>query len=119
MDGRVDLLVSSYDTQTHGFRLHILRNQCPGVGNWIGVRLVDVPGRSVIGARVKVSSGGRIWTRQVVTGDSFTAQHPAIVHFGLGEHSTIDRLEIRWQDGKLTQMEKPAPGQYHLVEAQD
>lgn len=119
MDGRVDLLVSSYDTQTLGFRLHILRNQYPDVGNWIGVRLVDVPGRSVIGAKVKVSSGGRIWTRQVVTGDSFTAQHPAILHFGLGEHSTIDRLEIRWQDGMLTQIEKPAPGQYHLVEAQD
>ena len=119
LDGRVDLLVASYDTQTHGFRLHILRNQCTEPGNWIGVRLVDVPGRSVVGAKVKISSGDKNWARQVVTGDSFTAQHPAILHFGLGEYSTIDRLEIRWQNGKVTQIEKPAPRQYHLVEVQD
>jgi hypothetical protein len=80
---------------------------------------VDVPGRSVVGAKVKISSGDKNWARQVVTGDSFTAQHPAILHFGLGEYSTIDRLEIRWQNGKVTQIEKPAPRQYHLVEVQD
>ena len=45
----------------------------------------DAPGLSVLGAVVTVTAGGRTWSRQIVTGDSFTAQHPPQVHFGLGE----------------------------------
>ncbi len=118
-NGRVDLLVVRYDTQTYGFQLHVLRNQSGTPGNWIGVRLQDQAGRSVLGAQVTIKAGERSWVRQVVTGDSFTAQHPSILHFGLGGTMQVDFLEVRWPDGEVQRMAKPETGQYHLVTVQD
>ena len=97
-DGKPDLLVSKYDTQKFNSQLYVLKNQLDGQRNWVGVRLQDEPGRSVIGAVVKVRAGGRTQSRQIVTGDSLTAQHPAQLHFGLGELDAVVSIEVRWPD---------------------
>jgi hypothetical protein len=115
LDGNPDLLVGRYDTSTYAFRLHIYRNQGDFGRNWVGVRLEDAPGRTTPGAVVTAKAGGKTWTRQVVTGDSFTAQHPAQVHFGLGKASALDSLEVRWQNGDSKTIQSPALGQYHMV----
>ena len=114
-DGRTDLLVGRYDTATYAFQLHVLRNQSETTGNWVGVRLKDAPGRSVLGAVVTVTAGGRTWSRQIVTGDSFTAQHPPQVHFGLGEVKKVERIDVRWPNGTTASLDAPASGKYHLA----
>jgi hypothetical protein len=115
MDGKPDLLVSKYDTRKFNFQLYGLKNQFAEERNWVGVRLQDEPGRPVIGAVVKVRAGGRTQSRQIVTGDSLTAQHPAILHFGLGKLDAVVNIEVRWQDGKTANLQNPKVNQYHLL----
>ncbi|MCH2060752.1 MAG: CRTAC1 family protein [Verrucomicrobiales bacterium] len=115
VDGRPDLLVVEYDAKARHQRLHVLHNQVKGSGNWIGFHVPDFPGLPANGAVVRVVAGERTWSRQLVTGDSFTAQHPATVHFGLGNLSAVGQLEVVWPNGKSLRVKSPATGKYHSV----
>ena len=64
---------------------------------------------------MRVVAGERTWSRQLVTGDSFTAQHPATVHFGLGNLNAVGQLEVVWPNGKSLRVKSPATGKYHSV----
>jgi enediyne biosynthesis protein E4 len=110
-DGLVDLLVVEYDTKTFGQRVHVYRNEWPNAGNWIGVRLRG----AAIGAKVTVKAGEKVWSRSLVTGDSFSAQKANVVHFGLGKLGTVDYLEVRWPDGKFTRFPTPKTNLYHEI----
>ena len=115
VDGRNDLLVVQYDSQAKQQRLFVMKNQLPNDGNWIGVHLADAPGQPANGATVKLTSDNRRDIRQLVTGDSFTAQHPNTVHFGLGNAASVENLEIRWPSGKAITLSRPETGKYHTV----
>ncbi|HEV8630500.1 MAG TPA: CRTAC1 family protein [Thermoanaerobaculia bacterium] len=65
--------------------------------------LVDLAGTGNtfgVGARVSVQAGGRTQVREVRTGSSYLSQHAMSVHFGLGENVQVDRLLLRWPDGR-------------------
>lgn len=117
-DGRQDLLVveRGWDSATGRTpqTLHVLRNQWPDAGNWIGARLAEHgPGRSPQGAKVTVRLAGGARTALVVSGDSYRAQHPTQKHFGLGMAKAVVALEARWPDGTVTRLDHPAINQYH------
>ena len=52
--------------------------------------------RDAIGAVVTVYAGGRAIKRQVVAGDGYLSQSSKMLHFGLGDISRIDKVELRW-----------------------
>jgi enediyne biosynthesis protein E4 len=113
-DGRLDLAVVEYRTDTMSQRLHVLRNEYESSRHWIGVRLKSGPGFSQPdGAVVTARSGSRAWVKPVVTGDSFTAQHARTVHFGLGATTAVDSIEVAWANGKVSRLAHPAPDRYH------
>ena len=118
-DGRSDLLVvESVSQQGRSAleHLHILRNEWEMPGNWIGVTLHEHgPGQSPIGARITVTAGGRRQVMQVVTGDSFRAQHANQKHFGLGTVNQVESIEVRWPNGKVSRLDQPTVGHYHEV----
>ena len=115
MDGLNDLLVVQYDSQAKQQRLYIMKNQLPAKGKWIGVNLIGDAGQPTNGATVKLFAGDRRDIKQLVTGDSFTAQHPSTVHFGLGENGMADKIEIRWPSGKTVTLDQPETGKYHTL----
>ena len=115
VDGRPDLLVVQYDAKERQQRLFVMRNQIQTKGNWIGLHIPDQPGLPANGATIQLHTGNRNDMRQLVTGDSFTAQHPATAHFGLGEKQVVDKLVIRWPSGKTVTLTQPAVGQYHRL----
>ena len=119
-DGRPDLAVVEYRTDTMSQRLHILQNKIESDRHWIGVRFRSDPaGRSSspIGAKVTVKSGNRTWVRQVASGESFTAQHERTAHVGLGPVEIVDVVEIRWPSGHVTRIDNPGIDQYHWAES--
>jgi hypothetical protein len=64
-------------------------------GNWIGIRLREQGGgASPPGAQVIVHSNSGRTLRQFVTGDSYRAQHANTVHFGLGQNSAVEKIEV-------------------------
>jgi hypothetical protein len=77
--------------------------------HWLHVDLVGPPGnRPAIGARVSLVQGDRRQTAQVgqFEGSLFSQGHYRL-YFGLGSTGGIDRLEIRWPDGKRQVLERP------------
>ncbi len=106
-DGRLDLIVAQRSPAD--ITLHVLQNHTQPIGHWVAVRL---RGRSM-GAQVTVRHQGGIVTRQLISGDSFRAQQPAVLHFGLGEVSEIKHIEVRWPGGGVTRLENPAIDRLH------
>ncbi len=120
-DGRPDLLMVEYGwdaaASSRPQTLHIYRNHGVNENNWIGVRLREHGrGFSPVGARITVHRGaGPASVAQLVTGDSFRAQHANQRQFGLGAGKEVEAIEVRWPNGKVSRIEKPAINQYHEV----
>ncbi|MEW6755239.1 MAG: FG-GAP-like repeat-containing protein [Candidatus Latescibacterota bacterium] len=69
--------------------------------HWLEIELVGVQSnRSGIGARVIATAGTLRQVREVLGGLGFR-QDEVMVHFGLGQRTRVDRLEIRWPAGQV------------------
>ena len=120
-DGRPDLALVEYRTDTMSQRLHILRNQLETDRNWIGVRFRPDPTgiTSPIGATVTVKSGEDVWVQTLALGESFTAQHEQTALFGLGNVGAVDLVEVLWPNGSNSRLERPTINQYHWADRSD
>ena len=128
LDGRPDLIVverpphmetggstgSSPRLPAHG-RVHVLLNQWPHPGHWLGVHLREEPGQSAMGARILVSTQAGTQSAWVISGDSFECQHPSTKLFGLGETDQVDFVEVRWASGAVKRLEQPHVDRYHYL----
>jgi enediyne biosynthesis protein E4 len=103
-DGDLDLLITS-----NGGAVQLLLNEGGNRNNALLVRTIGTAksNRDGIGARLKLTAGGRTFVDQVTSGSSYLAQHDMRVHFGLGATVRADRLEITWPDGRVEVMEDP------------
>ncbi|MEW6755226.1 MAG: FG-GAP-like repeat-containing protein [Candidatus Latescibacterota bacterium] len=78
----------------------LYRNQGTG-SHWLEVELVGVRSNaSGIGARVVATAGQLRQVREVLGGQGFS-QDEMIAHFGLGERTQVDELEVRWPSGQV------------------
>jgi hypothetical protein len=83
-----------------------LRNNRGNENNWI---IFDLEGttsnRDAIGALVRISSGGReqVGVRRSTTG--YLSQNDPRMHFGLGEATQVDFVEVSWPSGKVQRLE--------------
>jgi hypothetical protein len=114
-DGDLDLLVASLND-----RPVLLRNDSPRNGrHWL---IIGLESRSAnldaIGSVVKVTAGGHTMTRQRMSGGSYLSQHDTRIHFGLGEQTQVDLLEIRWPDGSY-QIAKNIPADTMMTITQE
>ena len=53
-----------------------------------------------VGARVVVHAGGRRVSSEVQTGSSYLSQNDMRLHFGLGDATEFERIEVLWPGGK-------------------
>ena len=61
------------------------------------VRVVGVrSNRNGIGARVTITAQGRTQMREVKSGSSYLGQNDLRIHFGVGEATRVERLDVRW-----------------------
>ena len=69
--------------------------------HWLVVELVGTESnRNGLGARLMATSGALQQTREILGGNGFH-QREMVAHFGLGAHSQVDQLEIRWPSGQV------------------
>lgn len=111
-DGRADALI--VDSEGPPLLLH---NQGAPVGNWIGFSLTGTgkSNRDALGARVTVEAGGRRQVKEAQTAGSYLSSSDRRLLFGLGTAKHIDRVTIRWPDGRTEALPPLATGQYHAV----
>jgi enediyne biosynthesis protein E4 len=95
-DGDIDVLVVNNDE-----RPTLLRNDTAG-GRWITVRLEGTASnRDAIGAHVTIDARGTRQVAEVRSGGSYVSNNDVRVHFGLGDRMKVDRLQIRWPNGRI------------------
>ncbi len=96
-DGDLDLVIANSNGPPQ-----LLRNDVPPSRSWALIELLG-SGHNLdaIGARVSVTSDGRKQWRERRSSASYLSVNDPRLHFGLGDTSTIDRLEVRWPDGKV------------------
>jgi hypothetical protein len=93
-DGDIDLVVCNLNGSPN-----LLRNDAPQ-GHWLTLVLVPSKGhRDPIGAKVRVTVGGRTQTAVVRASGSYLSLNDRRPHFGLGEATKAERIEIVWPDG--------------------
>jgi len=94
-DGGLDVVVNDIDGAPQLFR-----NEAPGRGHWLLVRLRGGPGNpDAIGAVVEVSVGSRRLRRVVQSGTGYLSQDDFRQHFGLGDSGAAVTVEVLWPDG--------------------
>lgn len=73
--------------------------------NYVCVSLIEELSEfTTVGARVSVSTSASTQTQQVLLG-SYVAQTSTELHFGIGNHERIDRIDIEWSDGDVGSVE--------------
>ena len=94
------------------------RARC-GDAHWVGIRLSQ-PGTMnhfAIGATVDVWLGDQRLRRWIQSGSSSQfSSAPPEAHFGLGEHTAPDRVEVTWPDGTHTEHPFMSGDRWHHIE---
>ena len=94
-DGDVDVFIVNLND-----RAVLLRNERGNERHWISLLLVGrVSNRDGVGARVSVATGNVVQVRQRTAAAGYLSQNDPRLHFGLGDHEVVDRIEIRWPSG--------------------
>lgn len=112
-DGKIDVVLNNLDTSPT-----LLRNVNADSHHWVEFRLVGVAGtpRDATGATVWVRTGKIKQRGDVHSGGSFASSNDPRVHFGLGDATRIDSVEIRWPGGALETVSLPAVDRIFTVE---
>jgi hypothetical protein len=95
-DGKLDVVINVLDGHPA-----LLRNVSPDTHHWVELKLVGGPKspRDAIGATVYLTAGGQRQRGDVVSGGSYASTHDPRLHFGLGDASVIDLVEVHWPSG--------------------
>ncbi len=95
-DGDIDIFVVNRDAPAY-----VLENRVGSENHWIAFKVTDHPGRTAMGARVKISVGVREQIRDVRVAYSYCSSNDPRVYFGLGTSSRVDDVSITWPDGSV------------------
>jgi hypothetical protein len=91
-DGAVDVLITVNDGAPV-----VLRNQAGTRNHWLGLKLVGTKSNpDAVGATVICQSGQLKRRHMKVGGGSYLSSHDPRIVLGLGQHTTIDWLEVEW-----------------------
>jgi hypothetical protein len=90
-DGRIEIVTNNFNDRPYYFK-----NQSPRK-NWVAYRLRGTrSNRDAVGALVRIHVDGQVLVRQVQAAGGYLSQSSRMLHFGLGERTRIDRVEVRW-----------------------
>ncbi len=100
-DGDLDVAVAN--TFDENQKSVLYKNELSNSNKWISIKCKGtVSNRSAIGAKVRVKAvinGSAVWQMQEVDGQSGYCGQNLILHFGLGNATTIDSIKVEWPAG--------------------
>ena len=99
-DGDLDILVNN-----NGQPPQLLRNDGGNANHWLEILLIGTKSnRDGVGARVKIRAGDLTLYDQRKGGMSYQSAQDPRLHFGLGQYSKVDSIEIVWPSGMVTRL---------------
>jgi hypothetical protein len=95
-DGDLDIVIATVNGPPI-----LLQNRGGNRGHWLSVKLTGTrSNRDAIGARVTVRTGGRSLMEEVRSGGSYLSQSDLRLHFGLGQQTRVETVDVSWPSGR-------------------
>jgi enediyne biosynthesis protein E4 len=112
-NGKIDVVINCIDHVPA-----LLQNVNPDKHHWVGLKLVGGPKspRDAIGTTVYLTAGGVRHREDVLSGGSYESSNDQRLHFGLGDSTAVDKVEIHWPRGAVESVTLPAVDRYFVVE---
>lgn len=104
-DGRLELLIAHGESGEQPLSLY---SAPPNDNHYLRVLPLTRFGAPARGAVVALVTPERTQRRVIDAGSGYLCQMEPIAHFGLGQSTTITRVEVRYPDGKIATLENPA-----------
>ena len=95
-NGKLDVVINVLDGHPA-----LLRNVSADTHHWVELKLVGgaKSPRDAVGATVYLTAGGQRQRGDVVSRGSYASTHDPRLHFGLGDASSVDLVEVHWPSG--------------------
>lgn len=103
-DGDLDIVVNNLSQPAQLFENQL----CGGSGLEVDLFWPDSGNSRAVGAQLTLHTSAGVYRRDVRVASGYLSGDPARVHFGGPADSHIERLDIRWPDGKVSSIEEPA-----------
>jgi hypothetical protein len=106
-DGDVDVVILNSREPPTVLRNMLIEKGCKN--HWLQVRLQGVKtNRDGVGAHVRVVAGDLTLLDEVHSGRGYQSHWGSRLHFGLGKHDRVDRVEVRWIGGGVDVLDSVA-----------
>jgi hypothetical protein len=110
-DGQIDVAIANVNDRPDLYRLTGDPSH-----HWIELKLVGTASnRDAIGSRVHIVAAGTEQWQEVRGGGSYLSQNDLRVHFGLAGATIVDRLDVRWPNGRAEQWQHLAADRLHTL----
>jgi len=103
-DGKIDAVINVIDGHPV-----LLRNVSADHNHWLELKLVGGPKspRDAVGATVYLTANGMKQREDVLSGGSYLSSNDPRPHFGLGQATKVDDIEVHWPSGKVEHFAVP------------
>jgi hypothetical protein len=111
-DGKIDVVINPIDGPPT-----LLRNVNGDSHHWVELKLVGGPAgpRDAVGATVYLTRAGLRQRGDILSGGSYISSNDQRVHFGLGDTTTLDHVEIHWPGGARETVKLPAVDRIYTI----
>jgi hypothetical protein len=112
-DGKIDVAINCIDHTPV-----LLRNVNADKHHWVGLKLIGGPKspRDAVGAAVYLTAGGMKQRADVMSGGSYESSNDQRPHFGIGDATKVDSLEIHWPSGSVERVSLPSVDRFFAIE---
>jgi len=103
-DGKIDVVINVMDGSPV-----LLRNVNDDHHHWVELKLLGGPKvpRDAVGSTVYLTANGMKQRGDVLSGGSYASSNDQRLHFGLGDASSIDSVEIHWPGNVVESIKLP------------
>ena len=106
-DGDIDVVV--VNSRERPTILRSMYCEQGGRNHWLDLRLQGATtNRDGVGARVRVTAGDLVQIDEVHSGRGYQSHWGSRLHFGLGSHDRVQRIEVQWIGGGTEVLEDVA-----------
>jgi enediyne biosynthesis protein E4 len=110
-DGRLEIVVENLEGEPM-----ILQTQGGPRNHWVSFELEGSKGnRLALNARIRATAGDLVQLDQVQSGGSYLSQSDLRIHFGLGTHEKVDKLEVFWPSGKVETLTNVGADRFYIL----
>jgi hypothetical protein len=112
-DGKIDVVINVMDGSPV-----LLRNVNDDRHHWVELKLMGGPKgpRDAVGATVYLTANGMKQRGDVLSGGSYASSSDPRVHFGLGDATAVDAVEIHWPGKVVEQVKLPGIDRIFTIE---